>query len=431
MHLEAIRHRVVAPAVTLVAALLAAASFVNIGAQAAAVELQVLHCWHPPREHLVDAMLEEFSQAFGVSAKGTLVACGAEAETFLTQFAAGISPDIVMLTTGPTIDIGLKGALLPVDDFMERDGIEDDIWFPGEINNARIFGKTYGLPMRTGGDDGNVLLYNKDHFEESGLPDRAPRTWSEFLEFSRALVRWDGDQLVRTPINALPAGVSQTLYTGGGRIYSDDLRTVAFNAPEALETAEWMHDYLNTIFRGNIRLNSGDQRANWQAEIQSMYLRASFEIFITQQDAPNLRFGFGPRPMRDGLAPRYANNGTYNYAISAQTKHPELAWELLKWLTVRPESAGEFMLVQGRPSALIEFNRDPRFLEINPDFPVLIDILMKAESVPILPLPSHSPTFSQAFTRAVRGEESPSVALENAAQVVQAALDEFWRNQGR
>ena len=111
-------------------------------------------------------------------------------------------------------------------------------------------------------------------------------------------------------------------------------------------------------------------------------------------------------------------------------KDPELAWELVKWLTINEETAGNFMLVQDRPSPVIEFSRNPLYWELNPYWSVVIEALMRVDTLRMYPFTYNvAVLFGDALRASMRGEQAPETALADAAGRAQALVDEFWRSK--
>ena len=70
--------------------------------------------------------------------------------------------------------------------------------------------------------------------------------------------------------------------------------------------------------------------------------------------------------MREEGDPPGIHAGTFHYAVPQGVKDPELAWELVKWLTLNEETAGYFMFEQDRPSPVIAFSRNPAYWDGEP-----------------------------------------------------------------
>lgn len=406
------------------------------GAVAAQETLTLLHCWGEHRAEWVEEMAASFSAAHpGIEVSVQLTGCGNTLrEAFLTAYLGGASPDVVMIHSLDIPAMAELGALTPLDGYIERDGIPFSTWYPSEIGSAHWQGSHFGLPIRTGGDANTLLYYNKDLFGAAGLPDSPPTTWAELDDAARKLIRYQGDDLVQAAI-APYGGDSWTLAwlaSGGGNLLSEDGRTVLFGSPEAADTAAYAYSHFAELYRGGLAEldafvnGQGGIRSAFPAGTLAMQFNGSWEASYITDANPDVNFGIGLRPSREPGGSPGAHAGTYHYAIPAGVKNPDAAWELVKWLTLREETAGYFMLRQGRPSPVVAFNSNPAFLELNPYWYVIGEALARVTPITLIPVVGEViGFFDRAFMAVLRGEASPS-ALSDAARQAQAVVDAFW-----
>jgi ABC-type glycerol-3-phosphate transport system substrate-binding protein len=274
-------------------------------------------------------------------------------------------------------------------------------------------------------------------FEEAGLSSkRAPATWDELYAYSKKLVRYDGDKITVNPINELTQGATgqptiNWLYSGGGSFISNDKRRVEFGSAKAIQMVEWVEKFRTSMFKNpgvDDKLGTGDFLKGTSA----MMLLGSEGFSFVWEDNPNFPLGVGPRPKLDGSQFIGANSGTWTYAIPASVPNKEAAWELLKWLTVRQESAGWFIREQGRPSPIVKFNRHPDYLKVNPLMPVLGDVLAQVASFPMLPIHNDMVTqYRDAFRKVMKGEAPAQSVLPEAAVRAQNLLDAYWADHDK
>lgn len=402
-------------------------------AAAAQSKISLLHAWDGFREPLVKQMMDDFAKAYpNISVETRVVNNSKLQQQFMAAYAGGVAPDVVMISTANLVSLSDQGVFMSLDEFMKRDGLTKDMWFPSELAMGQLGGKTFGLPIRTGGESGNVLYYNRQLFDEAGLNSkRAPATWNELLAYSKKLIRYEGDKVTLNPINDLTQGSSSQatinwLYAGGGQFLSNDMRTVQFGSQKAIETAEWVYKFRSQIYRniGDDNLGNNDFYNGRSA----MFFWGSEGFSFVWDQNPDFPLGIGPRPKAEGSNFIGANTGTWSYAIPATVADKEAAWQLLKWLTTRQESAGWFIREQGRPSPIVKFNRHPDYLKVNPLTPILGDILSQVAQVSILPVQSDlSGPYREAFKQVVNGQAAAGPALQEAATRAQAVLDKYWK----
>ncbi len=404
------------------------------------IQLEVMHGWDGFREPMVNKMLDDFMKEnpnIKVTTRLTAASNTVLNEQFSLAYAGGIAPDIVMLQTKSVLAQGTKGALLPLDEFLKKDGISPDIWVPSELASGQWEGVTYGLPIRSGGEDGNLLFYNRQIFAESGLnPEHPPATWDELLAYAKKLIRYDGNTIKMNPINDLTQSATipptlNWLYSGGGAYLSADMRKVVYNTPEAANAMDWVYNFRTVVYKNP----NDDKMADadfYNGRSAMLFWGSQGFSYIWDQD-PDFPLGVGPRPRKDGSTPYIgANVGTWTYAISAAAKNKEAAWVLLKWLTIREESAGWFIRMQGRPSPIRRYNRNSEYVKLNPFLSVLGTVLEQVAPIPILPV--HDDVgipLRDAFRKVIKGQAPARSALEQAAPVSQAVLDQFWKSYGK
>lgn len=412
-------------------------SALPVGAQASET-LRLMHCWGEHRAAWVEEMGEAFEQAHpGVSVEIQLVGCGATLrETFITSYLGGASPDVIMIHTLDIPSTVELGALTPVDPFLDRDGIPLSMWYPSEILASQWSGYHYGLPIRTGGDANTLMYYNKELFGAAGLDEsRPPRTWADLDEVSRRLIQYDGDELSQAavPLHGGDYSPLAWLGTGGASLLSEDGRHVRFGEQAAIETLVYAQDAFARHYRGGLaEFNAftaahGGVRSPFPSGRLAMQYNGSWEASYIQEANPALNFGIALRPSKEADGAPGTHAGTYVYAMPSDVRNPDMAWELVKWLTIREETAGMFMLRQGRPSPVIALNQNPAYLDANPDWLVIGEALSKAAPLRAFPFTSEvMGIFSTAFGQAVSGNQPPHSVLVEAAERAQVVVDTYW-----
>lgn len=121
---------------------------------------------------------------------------------------AGEGPDVV-IGTGESIELGVRGAILPLE---EMDGFDEVIsqFRPGSVNNHTYNGHTYAIPET---QDFMAMFIRTDIFAELGL--EIPQTWDEMRACMRKLVQENLEV-------GMPSGVLTTLLLQNGLSYFDD-----------------------------------------------------------------------------------------------------------------------------------------------------------------------------------------------------------------
>ena len=108
-------------------------------------------------------------------------------DKLLVALMGGVAPDVVLLDRWLTSSFAAQGALVALDPYIARDGVNPDDYFPATWEEATYRGTSYGIPFNT---DTRALLYHASMFAEAGLdPDRPPSTWDDLWEITPRLSR--------------------------------------------------------------------------------------------------------------------------------------------------------------------------------------------------------------------------------------------------
>lgn len=426
--------------VTLVAGLallLGIASFAGAEEERQPVELQLWSIWGGTRIPLIEATLSEFEAMYPwIRVEHVLVPNAERYDKFLAAVASGSPPDVMMLGRHEIPLLAENNWVLPLDGYMDQDGLSGDIFFPSEFETARWKGETYLLPMPTGAGANGVVYYNKDIFDASGLDsERLPETWKEFEELGRRLNRHDTNgKLTRLGIDVRGGGdrwFLAWLHSNNGEYASADGREFSFFSDEGKETVEWLARYTNEINGGAQAISEfvSSTGGSFPDGQRAMQISGVWHEFIYKQQNPDLNIGVGLIPHNDGAETWLAQVGGWGYSVPAGVDHPYESWLLTKFLTTSEVGGFSFVFEQRRPSPVREFTLDERYFELSPNWPMMIEAMQRTKPITITPIEPHvwfqleRPILEQqAFT----GERPAVQVLEEYYTQAQLALDEYW-----
>lgn len=95
------------------------------------------------------------------------------------------APAIVQMNDVSTAFMYRSGAITPMEKFIKADNFNTENLEDVLLNYYRINGELYSMPFNS---SSAILLYNKDAFKAAGLdPEKAPKSYSEILEYSKKL----------------------------------------------------------------------------------------------------------------------------------------------------------------------------------------------------------------------------------------------------
>lgn len=358
-------------------------------------------------------------------------------QKFLTAAVGNVPPDLFEYF-GPVAQWSTRGALLPLDEFMERDGYDRSKIFPALWDEMQWDGRTYAIPTGTANE---AFYWNKAHFREAGLdPDRPPRTWEELEEYAVKLTTYDnkGDIVRAGYIPGYWSPFPAPLFLNwpvqmGAKFLSDDGTKVNLTAPANIESLAWegrLFEKLgrDALIRKRGSFGYGPQHGFASGQVSMIVQKSSFVQEI-ERDAPTLEYGVAPLPVPNGGHPAVIAGSVW-IGIPSGAKHPEEAWEFIKFYTssetqIRAAKfAAENHLAAFFPANIDSANSS--FVKSLPHMDVFVDSMQWAHSSTVVPL-AHAQfwsSYQEAWDRVMRGDATPHVALSAAQTNVQRALDE-------
>ncbi len=388
-------------------------------------------------------------EAAGTPVNVTFEGRGVDDEDYKSQLAldigAGEGPDVFSMDGIWVGEFATAEYIMPLADIVGPEVEEWDGW--AQINeaiqaNGMFDGARYGVPQ---GSDGRVIYFNKELFEQAGLPaDWQPATMEEVLEAARALKEALPDVIPIQLNGGVAMGEATTmqgalplLAAAGAPVYDETTGLWTGATPEMIE----MLGTYATIY--------GDE-ALGDVEMQLLQdgRDASFEGFANGEigmliegdylwrSVINPETGNFPMATRDeavgwAMIPAYEAGGALGgfdgasmsgggvWAIGANTEHAAEAWAMLVFMN-SAEQVTAGLSGQARITA-----RDDVNAEVLTGDPLLS--YMAEEILPVThyrPALAEYPTVSIALQEAVEAVVS-GASPEDAAADYQAALEEI------
>ena len=397
--------------------------------------IQFSNCWGGTRIPLVQTWIKEFNAVYpGVKVENDVGDCPPLRDKQVTAIAGGAPPNVLMVKSDNMAFYADQGALLPLDDWMKRDGIQPEWFYRAEFNSRTWQGKTYGLPNVTAGGL-HLLFVNTRLLERVGWDSKKPiQTWQE-LESLVEPAKKQGLYVMD------PAKISSGMtmhfvltYANGGQYWDDQLTKIRWNEPAGVEAAEWLLKFVKMQAGKYENLAIASDRKNvievehWAPEKYLTMMNLTARFFDLPRKAPNLKFATytfpcnASNPASKGATP---TTGGWSFCVARAGKDQEAAWEWVKFTTVSKFSCA-FNKAQNRPSPVIYCNEDPELAKSNPFWPVVTRDLASSISVPTSAV---QPQFYQLWLDmedAILYEKmKPKEAVDAYAKRGQALLDEW------
>jgi multiple sugar transport system permease protein len=430
----------------------------------------------------LEARIKEFERRhpnIEVSAL-SMGAGGMNPQKLMTAIVGNVSPDVIHQDRFTIGDWAARETFLPLDSYIARDrdkpdGVRAEDYYPACWKEATYTNPLTGtrgvfaVPFST---DCRALLYNKTLFREAGIVDakgeaKPPQTWDELYDDAKKLTRMNPDGTFAR-IGFIPNFGNSWLYIyswqNDGEFMSPDGRTCTMNAPENVAALDFMvrvYDALGGVtkvdaFQSGFQSNELDP---FLTNKVAMKIDGSWVPESIARYGPDLDFGVVPAPVpADRLhhVGRFQKErdtfitwaGGFSFAIPRGAKHPEEAWEFIKWMC-SPEagvldSAAQkaYNESKHRPYVpLISANRRTneavyaRYAPTAPKFreamSLFIGMMDHARFRPVTFVgqrlwDEHVRAFDNATHHATTGM-SAQQAMDDGTQVVQRELDKVFR----
>ena len=258
-------------------------------------------------------------------------------ERLLEDMQAGVAPDVYAACCSFFPILAQEGQTLDLRPYIETDLDQETIqdWDPVQYHAfQKRNGEQYGLPKYHGA---LALYYNKDLFDEYSV-DYPDGSWDheDYLEAMKRLTH-DRDADDRIDLWGSIIDLSwdriQVHVNGWGGHFVDpeDPTKSRMADAQALEAMEWlrarMWDDLVMARPLDVQ-NMGTQ----QAFISQKVAMSEDGSWALKNILSNARFRIGVAPLPSGPARRVTLATTDGFGIYKDTRHPQDAWELLKFL---------------------------------------------------------------------------------------------------
>jgi multiple sugar transport system substrate-binding protein len=408
------------------------------------IEINFWNWWDVGRQELMDSIIAEFHTEFpNIQVNNVPQTWDRRDEVVVTALAGGDPPEIIMASRQEIVKFADSGAIVPIDSYVEAEGIDLSSYYESEISSMWWEDQLYALPMPTAGGETGLYFYNTRLFEEAGLdPESPPETWDDLDAAATALTKLSSDGAIEqmgVQMSVTHLMFLAQLYTNNGALYSDDLKTVTFNSEQGIETLQWMLDFVKkhygsqqNVLDWSAAITAGEDPFH-QERLAIQFQNVS-QFFHIKNKAPDVQYNVHFRPY-NGNNPDAKSQGVaamsfgWGYIIpnGLDPAVEEAAFTFIKRITYDDSGACTFMLNQERPSPLIACNERPEFAEMNPHWDKVQQVMESDISVGVVPVQTEIFSTLTDYVELVGFEEmSPEEGLNAAAEEAQAILDDFW-----
>jgi len=233
------------------------------------------------------------------------------------------------------------GAYLPLEDIYDEDlkaVLPEDLLAPYRYN-----GKLYGIP-------GNAATfsfwYNKEIFKEAGLdPNKPPTNWDELLEYAQQIVENTDAYGIGLNLGRIEDMTQLLLgnlyYSATNTNFVDSTGRALFNSPEGIKAIQFVVDLVNkykvtqpnpeVYTKGDLRLLFRDGKT--AMTFDGPWIMSLLKEVSDFSTAETCKFAIAAPPGSPIEGKKAMVSSTSDpWVISANTKYPEIAKEVLREL---------------------------------------------------------------------------------------------------
>lgn len=331
----------------------------GVSAFAQDVELTICRPGYPERaKAFLEKALGEF-QKTNPGVKFKIV--DADWETFQSRIMVWVAgqqePDIYVSPMQQFVDLAELGAYLPLDQYLDpalKADIPESLWW----DMSRFTGGKGKYLSVAAAASTYTLWYNKKILAQAGLT-RPPKNWDELVRFGKQIV--ERTKLPAIGMNAgRPFDTTQLLFgmlyfSGTNRPFVDTQGRAIINSPDAVKAVQfWVDLYQKHKITNSSpeQTSKGDLRLLFQQGKLAMHIDNPGLLptlaKITDLRSPETSTFLIGGPFQPSLSGHRAMNSTdaQQWVISAHTKHPDLAWKVLRYL-LEPRWQNEHDRIQG------------------------------------------------------------------------------------
>jgi len=358
--------------------------------------------------------VKEFSSQGQV--KANLIELPAAADEQRTQLVQRLQAkssecDVLGMDVIWTAEFAAQSWLQDVSDIVAE---RKDVWIPSTLETAKYEDKYWALPYNT---NAGFVYYRTDQVQEP--PDNWQAVYSE-------AAKGDGIVYQGARYEGLTVNFLELLYSAGGKVLSDDGKTVEIDSPEAVEVLKFMADgieqgaapkavttYMEEESRRAFESGGATFMRNWPYAYslgKDSKIAEDFDITTFP------KFGEG-----EGAGVL----GGYDVAISAYSKNPDGAAAFAEFLT-SPDWQKTIMTEASLPSTLTKTYDDPA---VQKAFPFAVKLRTAVEQAQPRPVTPVYPQVSEAIFKnvhlALQGKMAPDEAIKTMKGDIDKALQTF------
>ena len=313
-------------------------------------------------------------------------------------------------------------------DLSKYEGVKEltDDYFPAIVQNNTVNDRLVAMPWYT---DAGLLFYRTDLLQKYGY-DEPPKTWMQLEEMAKKIQDgerkenpdfwgfvWQGNASESLTCDALEWIKS----SGGGSIVEPD-GTISVDSDETVASLERAASWVGTITPPGVTgFIEEDARRVWQGGNAAFMRNWPYAYYLGEKEDSVIKGKFDIAPLPGAEEGMSAGTlGGWQIGVSKYSKHPEIAADVVKYLTSRRVQK-RMAIDLGKLPTLTGLYQDQEVLEARPFMERLYDVFTNAVARPST---ATSPKYNQVSTLVFTSVHDVLTKKKNAqAAVEELALD--------
>lgn len=305
-----------------------------------------------------------------------------------------------VISSGGSIDLGIlngtdnlgtickSGAFRDLGPLIKRDSVDLTKYLPIPLKASAFEGKQCGLPTPF---DSYGLYYNTKMLADAGYTT-PPKTLGELEDMAMKLTTFNADGSIKTlgfnPLMGFYENLAAQWGPINGATWMKDGKSAIADNPGWQDLMKWQKGFVDKIGYDKLKAFSagaGDEFSAsnaFQTGQIAMLFDGEWRVAFIGDQTPNLPYATAPFPVGDNYAGLYGGGlvNTPVIGVSKNAKNPELAWALVKYISMNTEAevklASELKNIPTTKEALASPD-----MKASPQFQTFLDIAKNPNSL--------------------------------------------------
>jgi trehalose/maltose transport system substrate-binding protein len=307
--------------------------------------------------------------------------------------------------------------------------------FRAIVANNTVEGKLLAMPSFI---DAGLLYYRKDLLDKYAL--KSPTTWDELSAAAQKIqdgeraggaADFQGYVFQGKAYEGLTCNALEWVASHGGGTLVDASGKVTIRNPNAAQALKAAAAWAGTIApKGVLNYAEEDARGVFQNGKAAFMRNWPYAWALSQSaDSPvKGKVGVAPLPKGGTSGTHAATLGGWQYAVSRYSKHPQVAADLVMFLTSRDVQKERAIAASYNPT-IPSLYQDKEVLEASPFMGALYQVFVDAVPRPSNVTGAKYPEVSQAFWNAVHDVISGQASAEDSLARLEGRLNRIKRGR--